>query len=251
MINLSINTNFGLFSNVLCGISALHYADDNNINLKINISNNRYTNNNENIWDLLFNQPKILNTNTEDIFFENWTPYGCTFCDFLNEDKVKSYFNLIKKYEILKNDDIEKCKNFFNGYDLKRTLGVHRRGTDHYMHGQILDINEYFSKIDKELETNNYDNIFLITDEVASLDAFLKKYGNKLIYTDSFKSMDNRPIHDYSYRNITNRVYEVYYDIIKLGMCEKMLITLSNVSSFATLINNNKFEYLDKHIVYT
>lgn len=250
MINLIVNTNHGLFSNVLCALSALHYADDNNINLKINITNNRYTNNNENIWDILFNQPKDLNTNIENIFIDNWSPYGCTFCSILDEDKAFLYQNLLKKYDIIRQKDIDICKDFFKDIDLTKVIGIHKRGTDHYLHGNFIPLERYFSSIDEEIEKNNYEKVFLITDEEETVNIFIQKYGRNLIYTDSFRSTDSRPIHDYFFKNIGNKLFDVYHDALKLSLCDKIIVTSSNVSAFSIIANNNKFKYIDTDIVY-
>jgi len=250
MINLIVNTNHGLFSNVLCAMSALHYADDNNLNLNINITNNRYTDNNENIWDLLFNQPKLINPESENTLIDNWTPYGCTFCSTLNETNAILYQNLLKKYDIIRQKDIDICKNFFQGEDLTKVIGIHKRGTDHYLHGSFIPLDRYFNSIDEEIEKNKYEKVFLITDEEETVNLFIQKYGRNLIYTDSFRSTDSRPIHDYSFKNIGNRLFDVYHDALKLSLCDKIIVTSSNVSAFSIIANNNKFKYIDTDIVY-
>jgi hypothetical protein len=43
-------------------------------------------------------------------------------------------------------------------------LGVHKRGTDHHDHGELLKNEFYIENINNELKNNSYDKIFLIDD---------------------------------------------------------------------------------------
>lgn len=71
----------------------------------------------------------------------------------------------------------------------EQTLSVHCRMTSlSRMNGnQEVPTEQYFSQIDLELATGNYSNIFLSSDNVESIDKFIRRYGNIVKYNSDFK----------------------------------------------------------------
>lgn len=173
---------------------------------------------------------------------------------------------IMKKY-LRFNPDTDKkmttaVKTLFNQGE--KVLGVHVRGADfkrHYKnHPNIVTIEEYAQCVEQALVANNFDKVFLATDDSEAIDMFTKKFGGRLVYyndvirTDGdetvMKSNVDRPLHHYQLG------LEVIRDSYTLSLCDGLIAGLSNVSIFSRLMKQSKdkkYEYLkilDKGIKY-
>lgn len=157
--------------------------------------------------------------------------------------------------DILKSNlyfDSELYNNYKNTSVVKgRVLGVHIRGTDHTMHGQLLDIDFIMKKIDMDLD-ENYANIFVATDEEKNIKLLKNRYGDKLIYNQQItRSGDGTAIHFAGHKNKQKLANDVMLDCISLSLCSKIIMTASNVSGFALALNTNLiYHQIDRHLDY-
>jgi hypothetical protein len=88
-----------------------------------------------------------------------------------------------------------------------RTLGIHFRGKEmNFMplHPLAPTPQQIFKATDNLLEEFGFEQIFLVTEEQAYLELYLKRYGKRVIYTDAFRSrnvnsynLNSRPQHRY------------------------------------------------------
>lgn len=116
----------------------------------------------------------------------------------LKVEEVYSY--LYKKYLNLQpalSSEIENLyqKNMKNKHSI---LGVHIRGSDKiYECSNLYEMNNsYPLEIDQYLTNNPTASIFLLTDSESILERYKELYGDKLIYTDSMRTPDDRiPVH--------------------------------------------------------
>ena len=171
-----------------------------------------------------------------------------------NENQREIINKLIHEYLPIKSFILEKVDDFMLPYKNKKILGIHKRGTDHWIHGQKLDLSEYIIAVNKELEKNNYDYIFLATDEYKTRKIFKEYFKDKLIYYPSklLSQNDHLAVH---YGIGLSEPYlmgeEVLIESLILSKCDKLIKTVSSVSHFAIFYNLD-LEYieLDKDIIY-
>ena len=254
---IMIRRNCGFFSDFLTSLAGIKYCYDNNIDFHVDWKCSLYpTINDTNLFDEFFFQEKI--EREPDFIYDNLTPYGYQFTDVWNEschEKLyqfyKPFADLLTNLNILNTPFINSIpKNIFEGI---RVLGFHKRGTDHAAHGAILSDEAVLQKIKEELNTNPYDKILMITDDLNSLNFFQKQFGNVLITTDCMKCGDHTGVHllqDNPYRHLL--AAQVVADAMLLSFTDKKLITKSNVSTFSALCNlkPDNFIYIDKGINY-
>jgi hypothetical protein len=144
----------------------------------------------------------------------------------------------------------------------KKLLGVHARGTDYRVgynnHPVFVEEDNYFEKIDLILTRENWDGIFLATDDEMILDRFQKKYANSLYYypdvcrgkeriSVAFEN-NERKFHKY------NLGLEVLRDAYTLAHCEGLVAGISQVNICARIIKKSfgvdyrTIEIIDKGI---
>jgi hypothetical protein len=254
-----INYNRGLFSKFFTILSGIEYCINTGNNFYITWVNELYSNYSENIFNKYFHQ-KTNETDRFDEEYQSITPYGQKFSvDIKNckQNKIQlhnvfeSYSEVIKTSGLLDSDFIRSIET--NYFQDKKVLGVHKRGTDHSVHGEILSDEFFFEKIETEINENQYEKIFLITDDLDSYKNFSEKYGSKLITTDSIKSCGGLGVHFSKQDNREKLAQDVIIDSILLSQTNKKIVTQSNVSYFSILYNLNydNYEFIDNRVKYS
>jgi hypothetical protein len=120
--------------------------------------------------------------------------------------------------------------------NFETTVGVHRRATDIGQHHKILNLDVIFS----EIESNDFDSVFLMCDNIYDTNSFKDRYGNKLITYDEFTSKDtNLPFFkmENSVHDIHKHVEELVFGAYTLSKTKHFICTKSNISSFCILSN--------------
>ncbi len=254
-----INSGRGLFSEFFTILSGIEYCINTGNNFYITWINELYSNSSENIFNKYFYQK----TDKTEYFDENYkftTPYGQKFSVEIKNSRqnklelhnvLENYSKVIRTSGLLDSDFIRSIET--NYFQDTKVLGVHKRGTDHSFHGEILSDEYFFEKIEIELNENQYEKIFLITDDLDSYKNFIEKYGSKLITTDSIKSCDNLGVHFSKQDDREKLAQDVIIDSILLSQTNKKIVTQSNVSYFSILYNLNydNYEFIDNHIKYS
>lgn len=164
--------------------------------------------------------------------------------------------NLMKKHLRFNEDTkVKVCDTAKTLLGDGKVLGIHIRGADfkrHYNnHPNMVTIEEYAKSVEETLKENNFDKIFLATDDSEAIEVFTAKFGDKLVYyknvirTDGdqtvMKSEVDRPLHHY------NLGIEVIRDSYTLSLCSGLIAGLSNVSIFSRLMKQSegkKYDYL-------
>src|SRR5262245_8892904 len=151
----------------------------------------------------------------------------------------------IKDTILSKIDRIERER--FGG---RRILGLHKRGTDHGFHGELLPLTDYFSAVDRHIGA--FDRLYLATDEADTVRRFQERYRDKLIYLDDvFRSSDERSVHEHTFENNYKKGEDVLIEAVLLSRVDFLLKTMSNVSLFSILHNPDlPYERLDPHVEY-
>jgi hypothetical protein len=228
----------------------------------------------DNVWEYYFEQPCGLTLDCYDI--EHTTliyneyevrnnlifgpQYGNYSLSDNLEDKDRLYRTkreakkVITKFIRFQPHILEKVDKFYKTYFTNNVLGVHVRYGEMFTRGhsnatQLMCSEYYYPYIDKELDL--YDKLLLITNNLSIREDFIIRYGNKLIYYDcnllSTTDIDNTWLHND--RNYDKGEFAVI-DCILLSMCQKKLVTASNLGCLSTLLNDNPCEFIDKGIYY-
>jgi len=211
----------------------------------------------KNVWDYYFKQPftftaeDILNHGKEEvIFLENKKATRFPFIARPVSIDVDRGRQICKKYIEVKPHILDKVNNFcsinFNG---KKYFSIHRRGTDHYKDAPILDLKDYFIAADKKF--NEYEYGLICSDELSSINAFKKRYGNKIKFYDSIRSDGPAGIH---YSNGLQAPYKMGEDVliesILMSKSDHIIKTVSAVSTFAVYFGQSTYDSIDLHIKY-
>jgi len=259
MNRLLISRNCGFFSDFLTGLAGIMYLVDNNQKFYVEWHNYMYGESpTENLYSKFFNQIYELEDESEiNNTIINLTPYGYYFPEAIGGNlsdneilrNLKKPAQAIIDLKIINNkffDSID--KNYFKGL---KVLGVHKRGTDHAQHGSILSNESVLLNINEEFKNNSYDKVYLMTDDIHSLNFFKKELGETLIYTDCTRVGTQTGLHFSNLPNKTKLAEEVLIDSFLLSLTDFKLITQSNVSTFSLLCDlKDNFRYLDKHVQY-
>ncbi len=163
----------------------------------------------------------------------------------ITDDEIRRLGYIYKKYIHLN----ETAGQFINSEILnllnnKKTLGIHIRGTDYKLglknHPNIISIDEYIDITRKICEENNYEQIFLATDDLEVLKEFQNNFYNKLVYyNDAFRTSgiigphstyNDRSLHHYKLG------LEVIRDVYTLASCDSLICGLSQVSFAARYV---------------
>ena len=174
--------------------------------------------------------------------------YSITDEEIENLAKIQSKYIRLNKYT---HDYVMAgVENMISG----KTLGVHVRGTDYnnkdYDHPTCVTKNQYIEAAKTALKENEFDRIFLATDEEAAINDFKKEFGEKVVYyEDTFHSPDGNPIHltandrkDHKYLS----GLEVLRDMYTLSYCNGLIAGISMVSTSVLITKksrNETFEY--------
>lgn len=202
-----------------------------------------------NVWEYYFEQ--LTDLSIEEIKskyqYEIYTFYGNKIVfdiGKINENDRYLMNESLKKIKI-KSHILKKVDEFVESHFKEYSvLGVHKRGTDHGLHGQLLSIDKYFQEVDIELSNNNYQKIFLATDENSTLKAFRERYGDLIINYDSIKSDSDKAVFIGNRQDIYKLGEDILVESILLSKCNFLIRTFSNVSLFS-LVYNIDLKYKD------
>lgn len=245
----------GFFSDFLTALAGIMYCKDNKSNVYIDWQSNMYEGDNKNLFDSYFK-----NTGTPDVKFDieylNMTPYGHYF--EANKRTESAIYNMqLKPSVYLKDLDILD-NPFIKNINLKSTfgiggkvLGLHKRGTDLHMHGEILSDVDALKFVNEEFRRNSYEKIFLTTDDENSFKFFQDELGDDMIYNNSLRVSGDIGVH-FSGFDKKEVARNVITDAVMLSQCDFKLLTKSNISTFANISNldRNNFRYTDINIYY-
>lgn len=139
----------------------------------------------------------------------------------------------------------------------KKTLGVHVRGTDfkrnYKGHPVKVTTEEYLKKAKMIFEEQQYERVFLATDDLEAVAQFESVFENKLYYYEDVIRSDGNETVMKSEKIRDNHHFllgqEVLRDMCTLAACDGMVAGLSQVSLSARIWKkSNKSEYRDLYI---
>jgi hypothetical protein len=199
-----------------------------------------------NVWDYYFEQPHTYQMpDKKDIISEVGLLHDdfSEFRDvFLDPEVYKirrlEYAKIIEKHVKLLPHIQEKLDDFYkNNFQDKKILGLHCRGTDH---PDKKPMHMYVKEIEDKLQ--NYDAIFVTSDEQSRVDYIKNKFKEKVITYPTFRSINEGPLH-YQNNYLHNKYFigeEVLIEAYLLSKTDFLLCcTGSNVNFFIRCLNKN------------
>jgi hypothetical protein len=266
----------GLFSNLIYVVNHLLIADKHNFIPVIDMEN----------YPTIYNEKKLIHgtRNSWLYYFEPVSKYALSevyksknviistnkFYQVFSHNiyENKNLFKLSKNIVIKKFIKL-KIKKFLTKTSIKKykTLGVHYRGTsykDSANHPFPPTYKQLIKKIDNLLKINKFDKIFFATEDKEMFDLIAKRYKDKIIFYDSFRSIKDDAFKKYNRPNHRFRLgEEILIESLILSKCHTFLFVETNVSSYVRLIRkknqiliplhngfNSSNEYIAKWLWY-
>lgn len=146
---------------------------------------------------------------------------------------------LAKKYFIFKPDIQVQVKSFVDkNFKDKFVIGVHYRGTDHYMEAPRTPYEKAADVVSSYIQENQKENyvIFVATDEQAFLKYMQEKYPGKIVCQNCYRSTNINPVH-YVNDGRYKQGKEACVDCLLLSKCDVLIRTCSNLSLWSTIFN--------------
>ena len=243
----------GFFSNLLYVLKSLEYAEKKNFipvvdmqNFKNKYSEKKNLNNIKNYWEVCFykfNKYKLEEVyNSKNVFFSN-NNIKITLDDY----KRLKIRELYLKYIKVKKNILLSYKNIIkNKFKKYKIVGFHLRGTDQkYSPGHAFPFSIYkaISIIDYNLNVLKFDKIFLITDEKNYFDKIKSKFGEKIIFYNSFRANNPREFNNSRRKHHRNKLgIESLVEALVLSKCHKLIYINSNIPLFSIMISKNKIK---------
>jgi len=171
---------------------------------------------------------------------------------FLDQDIVEFEFStsieennkLINKYIKVKERILNKINNFqSSNFSNKYVIGVHYRGTDkvylNYEADRIsyIKVMEEISKKVSTLPKNMDYKIFVATDEFLFLHFMLYRFGEKICYYETKRSVNGIPLHLDKDRNPYQAGEDALIDALLLSRVDFLIRTSSNLSRCSRYFN--------------
>lgn len=266
--DITIDIKAGFFAHMRDILLKLYYADMFGltpiIRFKKGISpyeEEEPINDSDNVWEYYFEscagmKADEINRSFRVVEINSWhRQYVAELLDKSNSYIVSEKFidemaHIMKKYvrmkEVISNQIYIDISEIFKG---KKVLGVHVRGTDfnkgYYEHPVAVRSEEYYVFIDQVMIQENYELIFLATDDENVLNEFKKRYGNKLVYFNACRSnnaecvvykQDDRKNHKFLLG------YEVLRDMYALSYCEGLIAGISQVNICSMIAKRSRAE---------
>ena len=213
----------------------------------------------------LENIPGYVKSNMYDVcFLQDTLDYHENIRDYINIEKLASYIptvspydnrtwdigyreyaeQIIKKNFVLNDEMLKTFTERTSELNLEKTIGVHRRATDNGMHGHQIVPNE---TIFQQIESLDFDNVFLLCDNLSDFKILKSRYGNKLVSFDEFTTSTNisLPFHKITINDENLKkahIQEIVLGALTLGLTNELICCHSNLTNFS-ILSNSKLKY--------
>ncbi len=177
-----------------------------------------------------------------------------------NDAYISALAEIMKKYVMLNDETYTYIENGISGLfkGNERVLGIHHRGTDYKVnyqyHPRYISLDDKMNHI--ESMANNYDKIFIATDDAEALVSMEKRFGDKVCYyPDVYRSSNMVSVafsNDIRFHHKYQLGLEVLRDMYTLSRCTGLIAGVSQVSLFAEISKLSRGEmYEDLYIFDT
>ncbi len=223
----------------------------------------------------LYNEPEPINgtTNSWEYYFKQVSPYTLdevyqskrvVFCKgegvppatfdekispkvndgFYNGESYREFIEKRVELQDAVKNELKKYDHFFD----RRIVGIHFRGKEMnvaQLHPFGPTVEQMFRYTDEILEKYKIERIFLVTEEKDYLDAYIARYGDKVFYSEAFRTSK---INSYNLKNARPQHryllgMDALVDAILLSRCTGMLYGASGLSEHASKMGDLEFIY--------
>ena len=239
----------GLFSNLVYVLNHLDIADKHNFIPIIDMEN----------YPTIYNERKSINgtKNSWLYYFEPFSKYSLSdvykskniilskntfykvFSHKIYEKNLLRFSNKI----IIKQNIKSKVEKFIERtqIDKHKTLGIHYRGTsykDAANHPFPLTYSQLIRKIDSVIKKDRFNKIFFSTEDKVMFDQITKRYKNKIVFYNSFRSEKDDAFKKYCRPNHRFKLgEEILIESLILSKCTAFMFIETNVSVFVRFLN--------------
>lgn len=245
----------GFFSNFVHVLSHIKIAENLEMipvvdfeNFKTYYNESHLINGKNNSWEYYFSQPAPYSLDevykSKYVFYSDGDfPWELWQRELRDKDNYKLVYN---KYIKILPEVIDSVRVYSDFFDAK-ILGVHFRGKEmNYAinHPFGATVEQMFYYTDMLLEKYSLEKIFLLTEEKDYQDLFIRRYGKRVLLTNSFCVPKVNAYNIYPRENHKYLLgFEILRDALLLSKCSVMLCSESNVSEFARMIGNHEAVY--------
>src|SRR5579872_712619 len=262
---IGYRTNGGFFSNFILILNHLKFCDETHKTPFVYWHSdsfyydaNGWNGEKENVWEYYFelvspniyrrNFPACLNLNVKYMNPNNFSflnpPWNRPSISQKNRATGRK---LIDKYIRIKPQINEKIESFieknFIGY---QTIGIHYRGTDKFTTGEsrIIGMQEILDIAYAKAQEFSNPQFFIATDQQIFIEYACKYLQGKVIFYESFRSINNSSIHHphQSHNEKPSMAQigeEALIDMVLLANCDFLIRTPSNLSVTSLIWNPN------------
>lgn len=143
---------------------------------------------------------------------------------------------IINQHVRIKENIKNKIETFFDGHMKdKVTIGIHLRGTDKQTEIAMPQPIRLIDEANKIAQVINADQFFVATDEERLLELAKNTLCKPIVYYDSFRSVNGKPIHKKIEKAL--RGEEVLIETLLLSQCNWFVHSHSNVAYFVMFFN--------------
>lgn len=216
-------------------------------------SENHQVNATNNAWEYYFQPLSGINLNeipkSQQVICDGAHPLGAT----TNISQDPNLFEIWQKYiklNVETTNYLTRTKQQL-GVNLSSCLGVHFRGQEMRTapgHPFPPTLRQIDRAIVAALDQNDFSEIFVVTEAEQYLEYFKRRYGRRIIHTNSYRGKYQNAYEIYPRENHRYLLgLEILSDTLCLSECGGLVGGDSNVTEAARLLNQGKFE-IDKYI---
>ncbi|WP_158860494.1 O-fucosyltransferase family protein [Lunatibacter salilacus] len=231
----------GFFSLYLQVAYGIYFAKKNGLPHKVDFGNLDYFysdetkfEGNRNFWEYYF-EIDPPNSSLREVINSKYENYPLRIWD----RKFFKKFHIAVSLDFRLRDEISKAiQNATIQFSGNTILGIHVRRTDHYQEIAPVKLSSLYKLINRRV--NAFDKLFVATDDEEVLKTLKKAYKEKVIYHSSLRSSGKAPIH--GVQNKANGYLlgkEALIDCHSLALCDELILSPSNLSYCALIINPN------------
>lgn len=257
----------GYGSNFFAVLTNINHCLNKGLQPYISIKNPNY-NGDVNLWDVVFEQPfGITGEEAKSLKKYGWgelgdtlfSYHGDTRLKFQDEKFISAQRKVVKEYIRPLQYLQERVSEFLKPYEGKKILGIHRRGRDHFTTGHARGQghklpNSYVKDvIDEHIE--NYDYLFVTSDEKEVYQNLKEVYPDKIIFFDTKESFGDNNLGlqclNLSKDEKIDMIHNLMTEVFIMSKCDAILLMNSNVSHMSLLFSETEdYAFYDMHIDY-
>ena len=144
---------------------------------------------------------------------------------------------LIVKYLRVKPEILQKVHKFSLQYlQAPFVIGVHYRGSDKWLESNFVSYTQMIDRVVECIHDHPDAVVFVSTDEQGFLDAIQQVLPNQVVFTQSARSQDNKPLH-YNTEDGYIQGKEALIDCLLLSKSDLLIRTNSNLSAVSAFFN--------------